>query len=272
MATAIVAFGANLGSPEQTYGVLIERLRGDEAIQSVRASRLLATEPVGGPPGQPRYLNAALRIETNESPEALLALLHRYEAEMGRVRNERWGPRAIDLDLLLYDDAMIETTRLTLPHPRMHYRRFVLAPAAEVAAEQVHPVFGLTVGALLANIDARPRRVVIASTDLAAAEAFAGEVSEAAGIPLTAVDEFSEAAEREEMLAFASPEEAEKIRAELLIWLSGRKKAPPTTLQRGVWSVLPLGARGSEIWKASVGEAAAAVAAMRHTDSEWITT
>ena len=105
----------------------------------------LETPPVGGPAGQMPYLNGAVVLETTLEPETLLELLHEIETGLGRRRQERWGPRVIDLDLLLYDQLVSQTPTLVLPHPRMTWRRFVLEPAAVVAAGMVHPLTGWTV-------------------------------------------------------------------------------------------------------------------------------
>lgn len=109
------------------------------------SSRLYLTEPLGPP--QPRFLNAALAIETERSPEALLALLLAIERDLGRVRDERWGPRTIDLDLLVYDEVSMQTPDLTLPHPRLTERAFALAPLLDAAPDLV-PRYGAALEAL----------------------------------------------------------------------------------------------------------------------------
>ncbi|MEX1224977.1 MAG: 2-amino-4-hydroxy-6-hydroxymethyldihydropteridine diphosphokinase, partial [Pirellulales bacterium] len=107
------------------------------------------------------FLNGAARLETTLSAEALHHLLHEIEAEVGRRRRIRWDARVLDLDLLLYDDAVIQTERLTVPHPRMAFRRFVLAPAADVAGAMRHPIIGRTIAELLDNINRTPFRVAV---------------------------------------------------------------------------------------------------------------
>jgi hypothetical protein len=99
------------------------------------------------------FLNAAVSLETTLAPEQLHALLRRIELDLGRRSAERWAARPIDLDLLLFDEQVINTQALAVPHPRMAFRRFVLAPAAEVAADMVHPLIGWTIGELLAHLD-----------------------------------------------------------------------------------------------------------------------
>jgi 2-amino-4-hydroxy-6-hydroxymethyldihydropteridine diphosphokinase len=94
------------------------------------------TEPVGGPDGQGPYLNAVAELDTTLSPEALLAWLHEIEQRHGRVRSERWGPRTLDLDLLLYRDLVIDRPELTVPHPRMWERDFVMTPLREICGDR----------------------------------------------------------------------------------------------------------------------------------------
>jgi len=128
--TAYIALGANLGEPEQAIRDAIERIRTLGEVMAV--SSIHITAPVGGPPDQPDYRNAVLALRTTIPPEELLGRLLDIEREMGRVRRERWGPRIIDLDLLTFGDRVIDTPTLTLPHPRMNERPFVLEPLAEI--------------------------------------------------------------------------------------------------------------------------------------------
>ncbi|RME36909.1 MAG: 2-amino-4-hydroxy-6-hydroxymethyldihydropteridine diphosphokinase, partial [Planctomycetota bacterium] len=114
------------------------------------------TEPVGGPAGQGAYLNTVIRVRWAHGPRTLLALAARTEDMLGRRREQRWGPRTIDIDLLLYDDCVLDDEGLTLPHPRLDRRAFVLEPLAELAAELTHPVLGETIAALKARAVKRP--------------------------------------------------------------------------------------------------------------------
>jgi 7,8-dihydro-6-hydroxymethylpterin-pyrophosphokinase len=108
---------------------------------------------VGGPSGQSAFLNAAVLLETSLAPEALHGRLQQIERQLGRQRRERWGARRLDLDLLLSDERVIRTAELTVPHPRMAFRRFVLEPAAEAAPDMVHPTIGWSVAQLRAHLD-----------------------------------------------------------------------------------------------------------------------
>jgi 2-amino-4-hydroxy-6-hydroxymethyldihydropteridine diphosphokinase len=114
-----------------------------EAVESLgrvsQVSPVYETDPVGGPPGQLQYLNLVVELETDLSPRALLGVCQRLEAAAGRVRGERWGPRTLDVDILLVDDLVVDEPDLTVPHPRMYERRFVMAPLADIAPDVVPP-------------------------------------------------------------------------------------------------------------------------------------
>lgn len=150
--TAYVGVGSNLGDREATIRSAIARLGAHPGIRIVQCSALIETEPVGPP--QPRYLNGALAVETSLEPPWLLAELLRIERELGRVRDPavRMGPRTLDLDLLLYGDRVIDEPGLTVPHPRMPERAFVLIPLAEIAPNAVNPRCGRTVASLVRDL------------------------------------------------------------------------------------------------------------------------
>lgn len=150
MATAFVGIGSNLGDREAHLGRAIDLLRAEEGIEVVAISRLRETEPVG-PVEQGPFLNGAVQIETELSPRRLLERLLTIERRLGRVRGERWGPRTIDLDLLLYGDETVDGPGLTVPHPRLHERLFALEPLAELDPGLEIPGRG-PISALLAQL------------------------------------------------------------------------------------------------------------------------
>jgi 2-amino-4-hydroxy-6-hydroxymethyldihydropteridine diphosphokinase len=131
MTRAYVGLGANLGPKEVTILRAVDLLAAEEGVEVLELSELRETEPVGVV-DQPPFLNGALALETTLSPRELLAALLRVEQELGRVRTERWGPRTIDLDLLVYGDEVVDEPGLRVPHPRLHERRFALEPLAEL--------------------------------------------------------------------------------------------------------------------------------------------
>lgn len=161
MTRALVALGSNLGDRQSHLDFALDALDSTPGIRLIRASTRHVTSPVGGPPGQGAFLNAAALIRTTLDPHALLATLHQIEAEAGRAREIRWGERTLDLDLLLFGKARIDTTTLTVPHPRMALRRFVLAPAAEVAPRMVDPATARPLIRLLDDLDRRPSYVAL---------------------------------------------------------------------------------------------------------------
>ncbi|MCS7167306.1 MAG: 2-amino-4-hydroxy-6-hydroxymethyldihydropteridine diphosphokinase [Gemmatales bacterium] len=161
---AYIALGSNLGDRQAHLDAALTQLRQTPGLRVLAVSRYWETDPVGGPPGQPRYLNAVCAVETDLSPQELHRELLRIESSQGRQRGERNAPRTLDLDLLLYGDEILQTAELTVPHPRLHQRAFVLGPLAELAPTLVHPVLRRTVVELLAGLtrqDLRGRRGVV---------------------------------------------------------------------------------------------------------------
>jgi 2-amino-4-hydroxy-6-hydroxymethyldihydropteridine diphosphokinase len=142
MTTCLVGLGSNLGDRRQTLERAVQMLRDTPQVHVTAVSAWHTTRPVGGPAEQPEYLNGAVLLETSFEPPALLARLQEIEQTLGRTRGERWEPRTIDLDLLLYGDEVWDAPSLSLPHPRMAHRRFVIEPVAEIAGDVVHPTIG----------------------------------------------------------------------------------------------------------------------------------
>ena len=138
MTRAYVGLGANLGPREVTLLRAVELLAAADEVEVVAVSQLRETAPVGVV-GQPRFLNGAVALETTLAPRVLLDLLLETERSLGRIREERWGPRTVDLDLLLYGDEVVDEPGLRVPHPRLHERRFALEPLAELDPEVVIP-------------------------------------------------------------------------------------------------------------------------------------
>jgi 2-amino-4-hydroxy-6-hydroxymethyldihydropteridine diphosphokinase len=152
MHTAYIGVGSNLGERDATIRDAIELLAADPELEVEAVSAIRETDPVGVV-DQPRFLNAAIRLTTELAPRQLLERLLAVEQQLGRVRDgERYGPRTIDLDLLLYGDEIVEEPGLRVPHPRLAERRFVLEPLAELDPGLVVPGLG-PVQALLAGLE-----------------------------------------------------------------------------------------------------------------------
>lgn len=143
MATVYIGIGSNMGDRRTNCLQAIEKLEG-RGIAVRRVSSLYETEP-WGVPDQPRFINMAVEAETGLSPEALLSVLKYIEREAGRLETIKWGPRIADLDILLYEDRIVEQEHLRIPHPYLHQRSFVLLPLAEIAPDVLHPVIKKTI-------------------------------------------------------------------------------------------------------------------------------
>jgi len=152
MARCLIGCGSNLGKRREQLDLALDLIRFMPGVEMVAVSRYVETRPVGGPPGQSCYLNGACLLETDLEPHDLLGALMAVEHTLERRRDERWGERTVDLDMLLYEDLVLDTPDLTLPHPRMATRRFVLEPSAEIAADLPYPPGACTVRDLLDNI------------------------------------------------------------------------------------------------------------------------
>ena len=148
-----LALGTNLGERHSNLARAIQLLLDDEMVALTRASGVYETEAVGGPPNQGDYLNAVIEIRTLLTPDALLACCNAVETSLGRQRTVPNAPRSIDLDILLFDRRVVDRPELIIPHPRMHERRFVLEPLAEIASQIIHPTLNVTVETLLTHLD-----------------------------------------------------------------------------------------------------------------------
>lgn len=165
---AYIGLGSNLGDRKANLDFAISELRAHPDINVRAVSSYYETPAIGGPENQIAFLNAAAHLETGLSPTELLGVLHRIEAQAGREREVRWGARTLDLDVLLFDDLVLNpedgersgtqgpSESLCVPHPRMLVRRFVLVPLSEIAPECVDPVTGRPIANLLAGLDRRP--------------------------------------------------------------------------------------------------------------------
>ena len=151
---AYIALGSNEGDRLAYLRAALEALASEPGVSLDPAgdvASLYETRPVGGPAGQGDYLNTCVRVHTRLAPHVLLGVTQRIETALGRLRRKRWGPRTIDLDLLLFGDVVLHDAQLTLPHPRIAERRFVLEPLAELAADLVHPVTRERIAAIAAR-------------------------------------------------------------------------------------------------------------------------
>jgi 2-amino-4-hydroxy-6-hydroxymethyldihydropteridine diphosphokinase len=146
-----LAFGSNLGDRAGNIARAREMLEPEVRVEAVSA--LYETEPVGGPP-QPPYLNGACRVTTTLEPHPLLDYVKGIETRLGRRPGVRWGPRPIDIDIVLYDDRVVLEVDLTIPHPRMLERIFVLRPLVDLDPDLVHPITGERLADVLARLDA----------------------------------------------------------------------------------------------------------------------
>jgi 2-amino-4-hydroxy-6-hydroxymethyldihydropteridine diphosphokinase len=151
-----IGVGSNLNNPTERCLESVSNLDSVSGIKVLRRSSLYRTEPVGFIE-QDWFVNAVAEIRTTLTPHELLKALHEVEGGMGRVRGPKWGPRVIDLDILLYGQEVIQEGDLVIPHPLLHRRRFVLEPLCELASYAIHPAFGVSIRGLMDRLDDESR-------------------------------------------------------------------------------------------------------------------
>ena len=161
MPRCLIALGSNVGDRAATLDAAVDQLRQTAGCSNVVASDWLETDPIGGPESQDPFLNGAAAFDATLDPNELLDLLLAIERSAGRERRIRWGPRTLDLDVLLYGDAVIRSPRLQTPHPRMSFRRFVMAPAATIAPAMRHPEIGWTLRGILEHLERAPHEIAL---------------------------------------------------------------------------------------------------------------
>ncbi|HEV7226800.1 MAG TPA: 2-amino-4-hydroxy-6-hydroxymethyldihydropteridine diphosphokinase [Pirellulales bacterium] len=177
MPRCLIGLGANLGDRVAALSRAVERLGSLAGVTLVEQSRWVETASIGGPAGQPPFLNGAATIDATLDPEDLLGRLRQIETESGRQAAVRWAARPLDLDLLLYGDLEISLPQLIVPHPRLAVRRFALAPAAEIAAEMIHPSIGWSIGRLWRHLLEAPAYLAIAGPPGAGKTRLANELA-----------------------------------------------------------------------------------------------
>jgi len=149
---AYIGLGSNLEPREKYIERALNQMNAHPQIEVLATSTVYETDPVGGPPDQMQYLNAVAKIATTLDPIKLLDALQSIEQKLGRKREIAWGPRTIDMDILLCGSRIISTDRLIVPHPLMHERRFVMQPLAEIAPDVVHPILEMTTQTILESM------------------------------------------------------------------------------------------------------------------------
>ena len=184
MTDALVSLGSNQGDRAAALQAAVDALAATTACSVTAVSGWLATVPIGGPADQSEFLNGAVRLETDLSAEALLRRLQEIETSLGRERTVRWGPRPLDLDLLLFGDAQIDRPEVTVPHPRLECRQFVLKPAVEIAGDMIHPRLGWNLTRLFDHLHDSPPWLAVAAEDEASSRAFMERLVEVSPVTL----------------------------------------------------------------------------------------
>jgi 2-amino-4-hydroxy-6-hydroxymethyldihydropteridine diphosphokinase len=163
---AYLGLGTNLGDRYANLRAALSLLEEEPGLRLLRCSQVYVTEP-WGVTDQPRFLNCAAEVATTLSPEELLARCKEVEGQLGRLPGPRWGPRLLDVDILLYGDQKVDLPHLEIPHPRLHLRAFALTPLAELVPAAVHPWLAVSIGDLAADSEGRDGVRPLGSTDLA---------------------------------------------------------------------------------------------------------
>jgi len=222
MPRCFLGLGGNIGDVRQTFAIVLSDLASlGEPLKVVQASRIYRTLPVGEDAGG-EFRNAAIEVETDLSPHKLLALLQSLERAHGRNRDVRWSPRPLDIDLILYGDQIVSGSRLQIPHPACWYRRFVLDPLIEIAADVIHPVRRVTIGKLHARLLAQPFRLGLAGGNEPLQSRIANALRDQ--FPQIAVNEWN------------AEKGAQELQPTIIAWLGSEEASASTT---SGWDSLP---------------------------------
>ena len=152
MNRAFLGFGGNLGQPLTLFRHARGQLAEHQQVKVISCSPIYQTPAIGGPDNQPDFLNAVVEVQTDLPAKDLLQLCRQIEDDAGRTREIHWGPRTLDIDLLLFSDLIMDTSMLTLPHPRLHQRHFVLLPLNDIDSTLLHPLLDCSVAKLLEQL------------------------------------------------------------------------------------------------------------------------
>jgi 2-amino-4-hydroxy-6-hydroxymethyldihydropteridine diphosphokinase len=194
MARCLISFGANIGDSletiQQAAGMLRDRLSA--GTDAFRLSRMFRTPPVGGPAGQPPFINAVAAVRCSHSAMEVWQMIREVEQQLGRERFRRWEARRIDLDILLYDDLRIWSPQLKIPHPRMCMRRFILVPAMDVAAEWIDPVSQMSIRNLANALQTNAASLALVDSGMPEAESWLQQVAKLAMARVVDLNEHAE--------------------------------------------------------------------------------
>ena len=170
---SLLSLGSNMGNPKKNIQLAVQKIADLDGVQALRESRYRKSMPVGGPSGQAKFVNAAIEVSTTLDPQELLSAILKIEQELGRKRKQRWDERIIDIDILTWDQVVQSSPNLTLPHPRMPLRRFVLEPVCDLVPLDRHPETGWTYARHLEHLAHAGNYVVtLYNTNQSAAKAY----------------------------------------------------------------------------------------------------